>query len=98
VAAEVVTEGSNIVRAAIIVSERSREVADAILREMERGVTGLHGEGMYTHMDRTVLYVVVSRSEVQQLKSIIHEIDPRAFVVIGQASEVLDEGFRPLKE
>jgi uncharacterized membrane-anchored protein YitT (DUF2179 family) len=98
VAAEVVTEGSNVVRTAIIVSERPREVAAAILREMERGVTGLHGEGMYTHMDRTVLYVVVSRGEVQQLKSIIHEIDPRAFVVIGQASEALGEGFRPLKE
>ena len=98
VAAEVVTEGSNIVRTAIIVSDRPREVADAILHEMERGVTGLHGEGMYTHLDRTVLYVVVSRSEVTRLKAIIHEIDPRAFVVIGQASEALGEGFRPLKE
>ena len=48
VAAEVVTEGANVVRTAIIVSDHSREVADAILREMERGVTGLHGEGMYT--------------------------------------------------
>ncbi len=98
VAAEVMTEGANVVRTAVIVSDRSREVADAILREMERGVTGLHGEGMYTRTDRTVLYVVVSRSEVQQLKSIIYEIDPQAFVVIGQASEALGEGFRPLKD
>ena len=98
VAAEVVTEGASVVRTALIVSERPREVADAILREMERGVTGLHGEGMYTQKDRTVLYVVISRSEVARLKALIHEIDPEAFVVIGQASEALGEGFRPLKE
>jgi uncharacterized membrane-anchored protein YitT (DUF2179 family) len=98
VAAEVVTEGASVVRTALIVSERPREVADAILREMERGVTGLHGEGMYTQKDRTVLYVVISRSEVARLKALIHEIDPEAFVVIGQASEALGEGFRSLKE
>ncbi len=97
-AAEVITEGSNVVRTALIISERPREVSDAILRELERGVTGLHGEGMYTQKQRTVLYVVISRSEVSRLKAIIHEIDPDAFVVIGQASEALGEGFRPLKE
>jgi len=53
---------------------------------------------MYTQKQRTVLYVVISRSEVSRLKAIIHEIDPDAFVVIGQASEALGEGFRPLKE
>jgi uncharacterized membrane-anchored protein YitT (DUF2179 family) len=98
VAAEVITEGASVVRTALIVSDKPREVADAILREMERGVTGLHGEGMYTQQDRTVLYVVISRSEVARLKALIHEIDPQAFVVIGQASEALGEGFRPLKE
>ena len=97
-AAEVITEGSNVVRTAVIISTKPREVADAILSELERGVTGLHGEGMYTQKERTVLYVVISRSEVSRLKAIIHEIDPDAFVVIGQASEALGEGFRPLKE
>jgi uncharacterized membrane-anchored protein YitT (DUF2179 family) len=98
VTAEVVTEGAGVVRTAIIVCDRPREVADAILREMERGVTGLHGEGMYTQKERTVLFVVISRSEVSRLKAIIHDVDPDAFVVIGQANEALGEGFRPLKE
>jgi uncharacterized membrane-anchored protein YitT (DUF2179 family) len=98
VTAEVITEGAGVVRTAIIVSDKPREVADAILREMERGVTGLHGEGMYTRKERKVLYVVISRSEVSRLKAIIHEVDPDAFVVIGQANEALGEGFRPLKE
>ncbi len=98
VTAEVITEGAGVVRTAIIVSDKPREVADAILREMERGVTGLHGEGMYTRKERTVLYCVISRSEVARLKAIIHEVDPDAFVVIGQANEALGEGFRPLKD
>jgi len=98
VTAEVITEGAGVVRTAIIVCDRPREVADAILREMERGVTGLHGEGMYTRKERTVLYVVISRSEVSRLKAIIREVDPDAFVVIGQANEALGEGFRPLRE
>ena len=98
VAAEVVTEGVGVARTAIIVSDRPREVADVILRELERGVTGLHGEGMYTQQARTVLFVVISRSEVARLKALIHEADPEAFVVIGQANEALGQGFRPLKE
>jgi len=98
VAAEVVTEGVGVARTAIIVSDRPREVADAILRELERGVTGLHGEGMYTQQARMVLFVVISRSEVARLKALIHEADPEAFVVIGQAHEALGQGFRPLKE
>ena len=98
VAAEVVTEGVGVARTAIIVSDRPREVADAILRELERGVTGLHGEGMYTQQARTVLFVVISRSEVARLKALIHKADPEAFVVIGQANEALGQGFRPLKE
>ena len=98
VTAEVITEGAGVVRTAIIVSDKPREVADAILREMERGVTGLHGKGMYTQKERTVLFCVISRSEVARLKVIIHEVDPDAFVVIGQANEALGEGFRPLKE
>jgi len=46
----------------------------------------------------SVLYVAISRSEVGHLKALIREIDPNVFVVIGQASEALGEGFRPLKE
>jgi uncharacterized membrane-anchored protein YitT (DUF2179 family) len=44
-----------------------------------------------------VLYCVVTRSEVNQLKELVHEADPDAFMVIGTAHEALGEGFRPLK-
>jgi uncharacterized membrane-anchored protein YitT (DUF2179 family) len=67
-----------------------------VLDEMERGVTLLQGTGGYTGSERPVLYCVITRSEVAQLKTIVHECDPEAFIVIGQAHEVLGEGFKPL--
>ena len=64
---------------------------------MERGVTFLSGTGAYTGVDRPVLYCVVTRPEVSQIKAIVKEADPKAFMVIGQAHEALGEGFRPLR-
>ena len=60
-------------------------------------VTILEGSGAYTGANRPVLYCVITRAEVATLKAIINEIDPRAFMVIGSAYEVLGEGFKPLK-
>ena len=64
---------------------------------MERGVTVMNATGGYTGENRTVLYVVVSRAEIAQVKALVHDADPRAFMVIGHAHEALGEGFRPLK-
>jgi uncharacterized membrane-anchored protein YitT (DUF2179 family) len=97
-AAEVVTEGAAVVRAATIISARPNKVAQQITREMQRGVTMWPGVGMYSGQVRHVLFCAVSRAEVGQLKTILHEADPEAFVVIGQAHEALGEGFKPLKE
>jgi uncharacterized membrane-anchored protein YitT (DUF2179 family) len=91
-------EGAGTVRTALIVSEQAERVAERILAEMERGVTILNGTGAYTGTARSVLYCVVTRSEVQQLKTIIHETDSKAFMVIGQAHEALGEGFQPFKK
>ncbi|MEW6587046.1 MAG: YitT family protein [Nitrospirota bacterium] len=73
-------------------------IYDRILHDMERGVTLLHGTGAYTMDPRPVMYCVVTRSEVQQLKTIVHEADPDAFMVIGVAHEALGEGFQPFKK
>jgi uncharacterized membrane-anchored protein YitT (DUF2179 family) len=91
-------EGAGTVRTALIVSGQAEDVARRILAEMERGVTILNGTGAYTGQERPVLYCVVSRSEVQQLKTIVHETDPKAFMVIGQAHEALGEGFQSFKK
>lgn len=95
--AETVLEGGGTVRTAMIVTAKPDEVSTRIIDEMIRGVTYLEGKGGYTKNSRPVLYCVLNRSEIATLKSIVNEIDPEAFMVIGVAHEALGEGFKPLK-
>ncbi len=97
-AAEAVSEGSGIFRTAMIITSQPDAVATQVLTIMERGLTILPGTGGYTGAARPVLYCVITRSEVNQLKELVREIDPRAFMVIGTAHEALGEGFSPLEK
>jgi len=95
--AESTLEGGGTVRTAMIVTSEAEAISGRVLEELERGVTILEGTGAYTGAERPVLYCVISRAEVASLKAIVHEVDPRAFMVIGISHEALGEGFRPLK-
>jgi uncharacterized membrane-anchored protein YitT (DUF2179 family) len=95
--AETTLEGGGTVRTAMIVTSQPEAVSQRVLEELLRGVTVLEGTGAFTGADRPVLYCVITRAEVVTLKTIVHEVDPRAFMVIGYAHEALGEGFRPLK-
>jgi uncharacterized membrane-anchored protein YitT (DUF2179 family) len=95
--AETVLEGGTTSRTAMIVTNKSDEISTRILENMQRGVTFLQGMGAYTRTLRPVLYCVVSRSEIATLKTIVNEIDPDAFMVIGVAHEALGEGFKPFE-
>jgi uncharacterized membrane-anchored protein YitT (DUF2179 family) len=95
---ETVLEGSGTVRTALIVTSQPGQISEQILQELERGVTFLSGKGAYTGAERPVLYCVITRAEVSQLKTIVHGADPQAFMVIGQAYEALGEGFQPLRK
>jgi len=97
IVSETVLEGGGTVRTAMIMTRNAEAVSMRILEDLERGVTYLEGEGAYTGSSRTVLYCVITRAEVVTLKTIVHEIDPEAFMVIGVAHEAFGEGFRPLK-
>jgi len=97
IVSETVLEGQGTVRTAMIVTEKAELISERVLEEMERGVTILQGRGAYTGSERPVIYCVITRSEVAQLKTIVREIDAEAFIVIGQAHEALGEGFKPLK-
>ena len=98
VAAEGAIGGSNVIRTALIVTVDPQIVSRRIMEEMQRGVTLLSARGGYTGAERTVLYCVISRSEVMRLKSLVREVDPMAFMVIGQAQEALGEGFMRLSD
>jgi uncharacterized membrane-anchored protein YitT (DUF2179 family) len=93
-AAEAITEGSFILRTALIITAEPERVAGKIMSEMQRGVTLIQARGGYTGVDRTVIYCVVSRAELTQIKTLVRESDPKAFMVIGHAHETLGEGFR----
>jgi uncharacterized membrane-anchored protein YitT (DUF2179 family) len=90
-------EGASTVRTALIITGAAEVVSRRIQEEMERGVTILAGRGGYTGAERPVLYCVLTRSEIQQLKTIVHEADPQAFMVVGTAHEALGQGFSALK-
>ena len=85
------------VRSAMIMSGKANEIRTAVLDQIARGVTVLKGEGGYSESGLEVLYCVVTRQEVSILKRLIHDIDPKAFVVISEASEVLGAGFKELR-
>jgi len=96
-AAALVSEGNNILRIALIVTNLPNEVSGQICNVLERGVTILPGKGGWTGEARPVLYCVLTRSEINMLKTLVSEADPQAFMVIGQAHEALGEGFVPLQ-
>ena len=81
----------------IIVSKESDAIAKRVMDELERGVTGLKGRGMYSGAEREVLLCVVSRIENIHLRRIVAECDPRAFMIAVSAGEVLGEGFKDIK-
>jgi uncharacterized membrane-anchored protein YitT (DUF2179 family) len=97
-AATMISEGSSIYRTAMIITSEPSKVADEVMNCLCRGATILPGTGAYTGESRPVLYIVVTRSEVNQLKELVREVDPQALMVIGVAHEALGEGFRPLKK
>lgn len=86
-------EGAYAARGAIIISDKNPDIADKIMKEMDRGVTVLKGHGSFTKQDKEVLYCVVAKTEIVRLKSIITSIDPHAFVSVTVVHDVLGEGF-----
>lgn len=86
-------EGFKFSKAAFIITDKYELVAKCILEDLDRGVTGLMAKGMYSGADKCMLYCVVSQKEIVQVKEIVAEVDPNAFVIVSDAREVLGEGF-----
>ncbi|MFX3624781.1 MAG: YitT family protein [Ectobacillus sp.] len=79
---------------AMIITNREEEVRKGILEQIDRGVTKLQGTGGFTEDERPVLMCVVDQVEFTKLKQLVKSLDPAAFVVVMDASEVLGEGFK----
>lgn len=76
-----------------IITEKPDEMATAVMKELSRGVTSLVATGMYTKVERSMLVCVVSRRQVATLKRVMHSVDPDAFAVMSNVSQVLGLGF-----
>ena len=88
-----VIAGLNRKKAVLIISENSADIAEAIMYEIKRGVTFLHGQGAFSGNERNVIMVVVSLTEIAKLKMIVNVLDKNAFLIMMSASEIMGRGF-----
>ena len=90
---DMVLYGLDSSKVAYIISDSCKEITDAVMA-MDRGATILHGEGAWSGDEKKVLMVAFKQKEIVPLKEKVNEIDPRAFLIVCDAHEVLGEGFR----
>lgn len=93
-----IIEGTHFAKAAYIITDRKDEIAREIMEGMERGVTFVSAKGAYTGEQRDILFCVVSKKEIVEVKEIVLRVDPKAFVIVSDAREVLGEGFMEYRQ
>ena len=80
-------------KVALIISKEYEAIAEAIGRRLDRGATFLHAEGSYSHQDTKVVLAAVKKQQIAELKELVVEIDPNAFIIVQEAHQVLGDGF-----
>ncbi len=91
---DIVIAGLDESKAAWIISDQHKQIGEAILARLGRGVTYLTGEGAYTGDDKKVIFCVITRLEEAKLKSIVEELDESAFLAVGNIAEVRGGRFK----
>ncbi|VGU92751.1 putative transporter [Streptococcus pyogenes] len=90
----VVQNGGYTIRGMIIITKHSEAAAQAILTEINRGVTYLKGQGAYSGNDYNIMYVTLNPTEVREVKRILAGLDPDAFISIIDVDEVISSDFK----
>ena len=80
-------------KVALIMTREHQKIAEGINNRLDRGATFLHGEGSFTHQEMKVVLTAVKRQQMTELKELVMEIDPAAFVIVQEAHQVLGDGF-----
>ena len=91
-------EGLKFAKMAHIISDKAEEIAEVVLRDVDRGATGVKVEGMYSKEEKKMLICVVTKKEIVELIDIVHKIDPAAFVIVNDVHEVMGEGFIEIRQ
>ena len=98
IVADQILEGPSVVRTAMIVTDRPKEVAEAVFERLRLGITAWPAKGMFTEVEHTVLFFAVSRPNVNALKSVVLEVDRQAFIVIAHGHQTvggINKPFQP---
>lgn len=80
-------------KVALIITKHHTEVARRLGQDLQRGATFLHGEGSYSHQDTKVVLTAVKKHQVTEMKDIVAQVDPDAFIIVQEAHQVLGDGF-----
>lgn len=91
---DVVFEGIYFTKLLVIISDRSQEISEQIGEKVRKGVTGLYGKGMYTNEQKVVLICAATRGDVSKVKQVAKNVDPKSFIIIANAREVVGLGFK----
>ena len=95
---DAVLSGVSYEKTILIVSDKHEAIRDKIINDLNRGGTFLNGEGMYNGTSKKVIFTVVNRRELAMLEEFINKTDPKAFVTVMDANEILGQGFKSLKD
>ena len=91
---DIIFEGIYFTKLVIIISNKSQEISEEIGEKIRKGTTGLFGKGMYTNEHKTILMCAASRGDVARVKQTAKKIDPKSFIIIANAREVVGLGFK----
>lgn len=80
-------------KVALIISDAHEAIAKEIGLQLDRGATFLHAEGSYSHAPKKVVLAAVKKQQVAELKELVVNIDPNAFIIVQEAHQVLGDGF-----
>ncbi|MET3683084.1 uncharacterized membrane-anchored protein YitT (DUF2179 family) [Alkalibacillus flavidus] len=89
-----IVEGADQRTAVMIISKKSDELLDDLMVRLGRGVTILNGKGGFVRDDRDILYVVINKREIVQLRKIIEQIDDDAYVTTSNVQEIFKRGYK----
>ena len=91
---DMVLYGLDTAKVAYIISDKAHAISDAIVEDMDRGVTVLPAKGAYSGEDKWVLMCAFKQKEIVDLKELIFDMDPKAFIIVCDAHEVTGNGFK----
>ncbi len=93
-----VLEGPSVIRTAFIITDTPELVSQAVFERLGIGMTAWNGQGMFTTAQRTILFCTLNRPDVNVLKDLAKEIDPKSFIVIGQGHQASGGVLRQAKK